>query len=96
MTSEESKVLLQQEIDDNRNFAKTQSPDLVGEKELKNETKPSVPRRVKLPISSTSIPTVDDWCILDCIFGVPLFDSKLNSAICNAIVNEGLWLSDRC
>lgn len=100
MTSEESKVLLQQEVDNSRNFSPNYSTapsnlSINPSEETKNEPKANLPRRVKLPIPSSSLPTVDDWCILDCIFGVPLFDTKLNASICNAIVNEGLWLFDR-
>lgn len=63
--------------------------------ELGDDTeKPSTSRNVKLLIPS-NVSKIDDWCILDCIFGVPLFDSKLNSTICNSIVKDGLWLPER-
>lgn len=100
MTSEESKVLLQEELDNKSNFSPNEAsgngappPTTTTASETKSNA--NVPRRVKLPIPTMSIPTVDDWCILDCLFGVPLFDNKLNSSICNAIVNEGLWLVER-
>ncbi|KAG8225235.1 hypothetical protein J437_LFUL009805, partial [Ladona fulva] len=33
----------------------------------------------------------DGWTLLDCSFGVPLFDAEANQEVCHAIVNGGLW-----
>jgi len=33
----------------------------------------------------------DQWTLLDCCFGVPLFDAEANSQICKAIVSTELW-----
>ncbi|KAJ4442241.1 hypothetical protein ANN_12107 [Periplaneta americana] len=33
----------------------------------------------------------DQWTLLDCCFGIPLFDADANSQICEAIVATGLW-----
>ncbi|XP_071450194.1 protein FAM91A1 [Hetaerina americana] len=32
----------------------------------------------------------DEWTLLDCSFGVPLFDAQANAEVCHAIVNGGL------
>ncbi|XP_046398087.1 protein FAM91A1 [Ischnura elegans] len=32
----------------------------------------------------------DEWTLLDCSFGVPLFDAQANEEVCHAIVNGGL------
>lgn len=91
ITNEECEVLLRQELDNANNFSEMTIKDDRCENQTESE---NVPRRVKLPIlSSTS--RIEDWCILDCTFGVPLFDGKLNSSICNAIVQDGLWLVER-
>lgn len=33
----------------------------------------------------------DHWVLLDCYFGIPLFDSGLNKEICSKVVNFGLF-----
>jgi hypothetical protein len=33
----------------------------------------------------------EQWTLLDCCFGVPLFDAEANSQICEAIVSTELW-----
>jgi len=93
IASEEGAALLKEELDNSGNF--TRDCDVTTE-DAATDKKPTMPkvRKVKLPIMSSSS-GVDDWCIFDCVFGVPLFDSKLNGTICNAIVQDGLWLSER-
>lgn len=34
--------------------------------------------------------TFDDFVLLDCVFGIPLFNSKLNETICGRILSHGL------
>lgn len=89
-------MLLQEELDNATNFLKITDTDEHWINE--NENCPSklsyVPRNVKLSVPS-SLSKIEDWCILDCVFGVPLFDTKLNFSICNAIVQDGLWLLER-
>ena len=36
----------------------------------------------------------ENWILLDIKFGVPLFDSELNKAICENITSNDLWKSD--
>ena len=36
-----------------------------------------------------------NWVLLDVNFGVPLFDAELNRDVCNKIVTNGLWKSER-
>lgn len=36
-----------------------------------------------------------EWTILDCNFGVPLFDVDANTKICHAIASMGLAKSER-
>ena len=33
----------------------------------------------------------EHWVLLDCYFGIPLFDSTLNKEICSKVVNFGLF-----
>lgn len=35
------------------------------------------------------------WVLMDCCFGVPLFDHVINRHICDAIVNQNLWGTER-
>ncbi|KAK7793931.1 hypothetical protein R5R35_011860 [Gryllus longicercus] len=37
---------------------------------------------------------LETWTLLDCSFGVPLFDAAANAQICDAIINEELWKPD--
>lgn len=92
--SEECEILLQQELDNANNFSKNKTINDDNQCEKDSKSQEDLPRRVKLPIPSSDSKS-DDWCILDCIFGVPLFDGKLNSSICSAIVQDGLWLTER-
>ncbi len=88
-------ALLQQEVDNVAETAKTTIPN--GSQAIRctnNSKKSDGSRNVTLCIPSTTS-QVEDWCILDCMFGVPLFDTKLNYSICNSIVQDGLWLCDR-
>lgn len=36
----------------------------------------------------------DDWVLLDCFFGIPLFDSSLNKEVCAKIVSEGIFQNE--
>ncbi|KAK3090617.1 hypothetical protein FSP39_013167 [Pinctada imbricata] len=36
----------------------------------------------------------DDWVLLDCHFGIALFDSNLNKDICNKVVSRGLFKTE--
>lgn len=33
----------------------------------------------------------DDWTLLDCYFGIPLFDAGVNQITCERMLNNGLW-----
>lgn len=33
----------------------------------------------------------DEWTILDCYFGVPLFDANVNKITCERVLSNGLW-----
>ncbi|ESP05148.1 hypothetical protein LOTGIDRAFT_227830 [Lottia gigantea] len=35
-----------------------------------------------------------EWLILDCVFGIPLFDTKLNNEVCQRVSNNGLFKKD--
>jgi len=37
----------------------------------------------------------DDWTILDCHFGLPLFDSTVNQIVSDRIVSNNLWEESR-
>ncbi|XP_061181640.1 protein FAM91A1-like [Saccostrea echinata] len=52
-------------------------------------------RNLKLDLSkkqvSCDVSKEEDWALLDCYFGIPLFDSYLNKEICSKVVNFGLF-----
>lgn len=37
----------------------------------------------------------EDWVLLDCFFGIPLFDSSLNKETCSKIVSQGIFKQER-
>ena len=37
----------------------------------------------------------EEWCLLDCYFGIPLFEPSINKDVCDRIMNEGLFNSKR-
>lgn len=37
----------------------------------------------------------DEWCLLDCYFGIPLFEPNINKQICDKVVSKGLFNSNR-
>ncbi|KAK6725916.1 hypothetical protein RB195_004313 [Necator americanus] len=38
--------------------------------------------------------TYDDYVLLDCVFGIPLFNSALNETICSRMLNKGILETD--
>ncbi|CAN8001751.1 unnamed protein product [Ixodes hexagonus] len=44
--------------------------------------------------ANDDVPDLDDWTLLDCCFGVPLFDNALNKDICARILNHNLCSAD--
>ncbi|XP_045160177.2 protein FAM91A1-like [Mercenaria mercenaria] len=36
----------------------------------------------------------DEWCLLDCYFGIPLFEPNINKQICDKVVSQGLFNSN--
>ncbi|XP_067677224.1 protein FAM91A1-like [Haliotis asinina] len=63
------------------------------------ENSPSKPSKDKLTLHLTDMsedgvgsqPPEGDWLLLDCSFGIPLFDTSLNKDICNKISSLGLF-----
>lgn len=37
----------------------------------------------------------EDWVLLDCFFGIPLFDASLNKETCSKIVSHGIFKQER-
>lgn len=52
-------------------------------------------RGAKLP-SSESLDMEEDWVLLDCCFGIPLFDANANRQICRRIASQKLCNKERC
>lgn len=42
------------------------------------------------PVHDTS-----EWTLLDCCFGLPLFNSDINQNICDYIVDNQMWKEER-
>lgn len=49
-----------------------------------------LPLRVNLSERRASCSSVNlsDWSLLDCCFGVPLFDADVNKVVCNSVVER--------
>lgn len=88
ITSKECADILQQELDK-----------LSGTRASSTESSPlrDLPLDAELPqdIGMCSVlknnyvnSSLSDWVILDCCFGVPLFDADINTRICDTIVNR--------
>jgi len=43
----------------------------------------------------TDVVNEDQWVLLDCHFGVPLFDADVNRSVCRRIATRGLCHQDR-
>lgn len=41
-------------------------------------------------------PAVDQWHLLECHFGLPLFDASLNQQVSQKIISHQLFSSERC
>lgn len=39
--------------------------------------------------------TENEWCLLDCYFGIPLFEPNINKQICDRVVTQGLFNASR-
>ncbi|CAN8005937.1 unnamed protein product, partial [Ixodes pacificus] len=50
--------------------------------------------RMRTSEADDDVPNLDDWTLLDCCFGVPLFDNALNRDICARILNHNLCSAD--
>lgn len=84
LTSQECAHILEQELDglgDSSQSSPTRDSD------SKEEVPCRLPLRIKL--SSTPSPTnLSDWSLLDCSYGIPLFDADLNAIICKSVVER--------
>jgi len=55
------------------------------------ELKSNVPNEEKV----TEMHCFDDWTLLDCYFGIPLFDSGINQITCERMLRNELWKPSR-
>ena len=61
----------------------------------------SSPSREKMKLDFTSGSTAsdqsieNDWVMLDCCFGIPLFHADVNRQVCDRIASQGLFIKDR-
>ena len=84
-TSEECANILEQELD---NLSGENSPSCKISQQKQGISSAS---EVEMKALANSRSWKDKWTILDCCFGVPLFDAETNSEICEAIVAMKLW-----
>jgi hypothetical protein len=101
-TSEECADILEQELDNlcGERSPKLKPPQYVHSKDCDDS---NADRNAKvdvevgardskmLGVDSRLKDEQDQWTLLDCCFGVPLFDAEANSQICEAIVSTELW-----
>lgn len=101
-TSEECADILEQELDNlcGERSPKVKSPQYVHRK-LYGETDAERNLKVDVDVGTRGSKMLgvdrkledeqEQWTLLDCCFGVPLFDAEANSQICEAIVSTELW-----
>jgi hypothetical protein len=96
-TSEECADILEQEVD---NLCGERSPKYVhikdanesdGDRNAKVDAEVGARDSKMLAVDRGLKAEQDQWTLLDCCFGVPLFDAEANSQICEAIVSTELW-----
>ena len=101
-TSEECADILKEELD---NLHGEQSPQIKksqychnkvsGESDAVTNTKVDVEMETRdskmLEVGRHLEDEQEQWTLLDCCFGVPLFDAEANLQICEAIVSTELW-----
>jgi hypothetical protein len=101
-TSEECADILEQELDTlcGERSPKIKSPQYV-QRKVYGESDVERNLKVDIDIGTRDSKTLgvdievegehEQWTLLDCCFGVPLFDAEANSQICEAIVSTKLW-----
>lgn len=65
---------------------------------LNNSLADQMSEKLKLSLPSQQSDTTGSshaWTLLDCCFGVPLFDVEANKQICDSITSCGLWENER-
>lgn len=91
IASNDSKKLLADEVDSLQDSNSLEIPKQVFKSKTGNLTLDLDEQPEILDISNEkeSI-TENDWTILNCCFGIPLFDSRVNTEVCKRIINQGL------
>ncbi|PSN39281.1 Protein FAM91A1 [Blattella germanica] len=91
-TSEECADILEQELD---NLSGERSPNTKRPQQMHGKISGCAGSDLGARDSKTNLGNnrnlEDEWTLLDCCFGVPLFDAVTNSEICDAIVSMELW-----
>ncbi|KAG1653085.1 Protein FAM91A1 [Nymphon striatum] len=67
---------------------------LANEVDSLNETSEEISEKPNLSLN-VNASKFSNWTLLNCTFGVPLFDSNLNHAVCNRIVSCGICDPER-
>lgn len=86
ITSQECAHILEQEIDGLGDSSNQSSP--ARDSDSKEDEVPCrLPLRVKLT-TAPSLANLSEWSLLDCSYGIPLFDADLNEIICRSVVER--------
>ncbi|KAL1132046.1 hypothetical protein AAG570_011654 [Ranatra chinensis] len=88
ITSQECADILEQELD---RLGDSDQSSPSREADVKEDIPCSLPMRVGLSEgrrASGAPINLCDWSLLDCCFGVPLFDADVNKIICNSVVSK--------
>lgn len=62
-----------------------------GEKGENSESTLEKPSSLDLKEGEVETLVEEEWCLLDCFFGIPLFEPNINKQICDKVVSEGLF-----
>lgn len=99
--SEENATLLREELD--HLLEDDSNCDIKCNTDSKPPTQSDKSHRTRMVATKDSKPTTLDikpernsneyggWVLIDCCFGVPLFDHAMNRHICDVIINKNLW-----
>lgn len=82
ITSQESAEILEEELNNLRSFEGT-----ADSKDSKDSSENC--------FSEANDVDLAKWTLLDCDFGIPLFNAKTNEQVCSAICNHKLWMKNR-
>ncbi|KAK3907963.1 Protein FAM91A1 [Frankliniella fusca] len=93
ITNQECANILREEVDSLKQDDDISSSDFKHSTSSSDFISDQITNKLKLdiPMRHCNLSEGDEWTLLDCCFGVPLFDVEANKQICDSITHCGLW-----